>query len=166
MDGNILDHGKLLKALPSLSSRFASFPSLSVATISSAISVALAESAIERDSANSVFCLARRQTRLRRCPPRLSDGRCPACIDKVDQLLSGYLCRSLQGRKANSPSARYHHFSRRKLAGAEGFEPSPSSLTVRCPTSWTTPQRREASAPGGPEQLNFAAVEAATSKLE
>src|SRR5882672_7561016 len=29
----------------------------------------------------------------------------------------------------------------RKLAGAEGFEPSPSSLTVRCPTSWTTPQR-------------------------
>src|ERR1700686_2992778 len=25
------------------------------------------------------------------------------------------------------------------LAGAEGFEPSPSSLTVRCPTSWTTP---------------------------
>ena len=27
------------------------------------------------------------------------------------------------------------------LAGAEGFEPSPSSLTVRCPTSWTTPQR-------------------------
>ena len=28
-----------------------------------------------------------------------------------------------------------------KLAGAEGFEPSPSSLTVRCPTSWTTPQR-------------------------
>src|SRR5580765_7695038 len=30
---------------------------------------------------------------------------------------------------------------REKLAGAEGFEPSPSSLTVRCPTSWTTPQR-------------------------
>ena len=29
----------------------------------------------------------------------------------------------------------------KKLAGAEGFEPSPSSLTVRCPTSWTTPQR-------------------------
>src|SRR5215475_9444124 len=28
-----------------------------------------------------------------------------------------------------------------KLAGAEGFEPSPSSLTVRCPTGWTTPQR-------------------------
>jgi hypothetical protein len=27
------------------------------------------------------------------------------------------------------------------LAGAEGFEPSPSSLTVRCPTGWTTPQR-------------------------
>jgi hypothetical protein len=27
------------------------------------------------------------------------------------------------------------------LAGAEGFEPSPSSLTVRCPTSWTTPQQ-------------------------
>src|SRR5260370_36829591 len=32
----------------------------------------------------------------------------------------------------------------KKLAGAEGFEPSPSSLTVRCPTSWTTPQRRAA----------------------
>ncbi len=30
---------------------------------------------------------------------------------------------------------------KKKLAGAEGFEPSPSSLTVRCPTSWTTPQR-------------------------
>src|ERR1700687_4984167 len=29
----------------------------------------------------------------------------------------------------------------RKLAGAEGFGPSPSSLTVRCPTSWTTPRR-------------------------
>src|SRR5579863_10386182 len=28
-----------------------------------------------------------------------------------------------------------------KLAGAEGFEPSPSSLTVRCPTGWTTPQQ-------------------------
>src|SRR5260370_8615559 len=32
----------------------------------------------------------------------------------------------------------------KKLAGAEGFEPSPSSLTVRRPTSWTTPQRRAA----------------------
>src|SRR5258708_13966219 len=31
--------------------------------------------------------------------------------------------------------------ARKELAGAEGFEPSPSSLTVRCPTSWTTPQR-------------------------
>jgi hypothetical protein len=28
-----------------------------------------------------------------------------------------------------------------KLAGAEGFEPSPSTLTVWCPTGWTTPQR-------------------------
>src|SRR5215470_18712610 len=27
------------------------------------------------------------------------------------------------------------------LAGAGGFEPPPSSLTVRCPTGWTTPQR-------------------------
>ena len=34
----------------------------------------------------------------------------------------------------------------KELAGAEGFEPSPSSLTVRCPTSWTTPQRRRATA--------------------
>src|SRR5260221_14049088 len=31
---------------------------------------------------------------------------------------------------------------REKLAGAEGFEPSPSTLTVWCPTGWTTPQRR------------------------
>jgi hypothetical protein len=31
---------------------------------------------------------------------------------------------------------------RGKLAGAEGFEPSPSTLTVWCPTGWTTPQRR------------------------
>jgi hypothetical protein len=27
------------------------------------------------------------------------------------------------------------------LAGAEGFEPSPSTLTVWCPTGWTTPQQ-------------------------
>ena len=27
------------------------------------------------------------------------------------------------------------------MAGAEGFEPSPSTLTVWCPTSWTTPQQ-------------------------
>src|ERR1700736_275837 len=38
-------------------------------------------------------------------------------------------------------SRRYHHLSREILAGAEGFEPSPSSLTVRCPTDWTTPQQ-------------------------
>src|SRR5207302_1361730 len=30
-----------------------------------------------------------------------------------------------------------------KLAGAEGFEPSPSTLTVWCPTGWTTPQHIE-----------------------
>ena len=29
------------------------------------------------------------------------------------------------------------------LAGAVGLEPTPSSLTVRCPTDWTTPQRVE-----------------------
>jgi hypothetical protein len=29
------------------------------------------------------------------------------------------------------------------MAGAEGFEPSPSALTVRCPTGWTTPQQTE-----------------------
>ena len=28
-----------------------------------------------------------------------------------------------------------------ELAGAGGFEPPPSSLTVRCPTDWTTPQQ-------------------------
>ena len=27
------------------------------------------------------------------------------------------------------------------LAGAVGFEPTPSALTVRCPTGWTTPQQ-------------------------
>jgi hypothetical protein len=27
-----------------------------------------------------------------------------------------------------------------QLAGAVGLEPTPSSLTVRCPTNWTTPQ--------------------------
>jgi hypothetical protein len=26
------------------------------------------------------------------------------------------------------------------MAGAGGFEPPPSALTVRCPTGWTTPQ--------------------------
>src|SRR5580692_85953 len=36
---------------------------------------------------------------------------------------------------------RRHLMVWEELAGAEGFEPSPSSLTVRCPTSWTTPQR-------------------------
>src|SRR5271169_4695509 len=28
-----------------------------------------------------------------------------------------------------------------RLAGAVGLEPTPSSLTVRCPTNWTTPQQ-------------------------
>src|ERR1700678_2016353 len=28
----------------------------------------------------------------------------------------------------------------RTLAGAVGLEPTPASLTVRCPTNWTTPQ--------------------------
>ena len=32
-------------------------------------------------------------------------------------------------------------FCLERLAGAGGFEPPPSSLTVRCPTDWTTPQR-------------------------
>src|SRR6202011_3450030 len=31
-------------------------------------------------------------------------------------------------------------FNLRELAGAVGFEPTPSALTVRCPTGWTTPQ--------------------------
>src|SRR6266566_6023657 len=39
------------------------------------------------------------------------------------------------------PTPPIASFLEGKLAGAEGFEPSPSSLTVRCPTSWTTPQR-------------------------
>src|SRR5580704_17358187 len=29
----------------------------------------------------------------------------------------------------------------KSLAGAVGLEPTPSSLTVRCPTNWTTPQQ-------------------------
>jgi hypothetical protein len=39
------------------------------------------------------------------------------------------------------PRVRGSCMLQEELAGAEGFEPSPSSLTVRCPTSWTTPQR-------------------------
>ena len=51
-----------------------------------------------------------------------------------------------------TPSVRYTQGTRRKgvsedpifqkerLAGAVGLEPTPSSLTVRCPTNWTTPQ--------------------------
>jgi hypothetical protein len=31
-------------------------------------------------------------------------------------------------------------FQKARLAGAVGLEPTPSSLTVRCPTNWTTPQ--------------------------
>ena len=51
------------------------------------------------------------------------------------------------------------------MAGAEGFEPSPSSLTVRCPTSWTTPQRA-LPAPAWPgsrnrDQVGSAAIGAA-----
>ena len=34
------------------------------------------------------------------------------------------------------PGSRYYG----ELAGAVGFEPTPSALTVRCPTGWTTPQ--------------------------
>jgi hypothetical protein len=37
-------------------------------------------------------------------------------------------------------------FVSEELAGAEGFEPSPSTLTVWCPTGWTTPQRHSATA--------------------
>ena len=31
-------------------------------------------------------------------------------------------------------------FQTERLAGAVGLEPTPASLTVRCPTNWTTPQ--------------------------
>src|ERR1700720_4731181 len=33
------------------------------------------------------------------------------------------------------------HSAAKDLAGAVGLEPTPSSLTVRCPTNWTTPQQ-------------------------
>ena len=35
---------------------------------------------------------------------------------------------------------RCRRFFAGRLAGAVGLEPTPSSLTVRCPTNWTTPQ--------------------------
>ena len=60
-------------------------------------------------------------------------------------LLMLAMSRSVTGRRVNELNAevftRQIGLAERKLAGAEGFEPSPSSLTVRCPTSWTTPQR-------------------------
>jgi hypothetical protein len=43
-------------------------------------------------------------------------------------------------------SERFGDFDGKELAGAEGFEPSPSTLTVWCPTGWTTPQQRAATA--------------------
>src|SRR5713226_1665554 len=53
--------------------------------------------------------------------------------------LEGLAGSGLAGRQRLAPSNRDINW--KNLAGAEGFEPSPSSLTVRCPTSWTTPQR-------------------------
>src|ERR1700722_7936923 len=35
---------------------------------------------------------------------------------------------------------RHQEEPKEMLAGAGGLEPPPSSLTVRCPTDWTTPQ--------------------------
>src|ERR1700685_503152 len=50
-------------------------------------------------------------------------------------------CVALESRR---PCRRvYQSLSGIKLAGAGGLEPPPSSLTVRCPTNWTTPQARE-----------------------
>ena len=42
---------------------------------------------------------------------------------------------------APKPTAPLLSFLKGKLAGAEVLEPSPSTLTVWCPTGWTTPQR-------------------------
>jgi hypothetical protein len=44
-------------------------------------------------------------------------------------------------RGARHGNLKGNLFQCEKLAGAVGFEPTPSSLTVRCPTNWTTPQR-------------------------
>src|SRR5208282_1483946 len=66
-----------------------------------------------------------------------------------------------EGLKLTSrASPKKGSFTTRELAGAEGFEPSPSSLTVRCPTGWTTPQRRLSAAREEPEPL-LSAAEAA-----
>ena len=48
------------------------------------------------------------------------------CTQNRD-VISGTITRFTKGRE--------------NLAGAVGFEPTPSALTVRCPTGWTTPQQ-------------------------
>src|SRR5260370_40700428 len=60
-------------------------------------------------------------------------------VQSMDGGWKGWLDAGLPiARDYQSPSEA---LIEKRLAGAEGFEPSPSSLTVRCPTSWTTPQR-------------------------
>src|ERR1700692_1982137 len=74
-----------------------------------------------------------------------------------------YSCREVvstngaetRGEKTGNGDAG--NLRRGELAGAEGFEPSPSSLTVRCPTSWTTPQQLHAPRPTSREKLNLSA---------
>src|SRR5256885_16562943 len=48
-----------------------------------------------------------------------------------------------------------------ELAGAEGFEPSPSTLTVWCPTGWTTPQQHFPSTYRRTNRVGSAAQDAA-----
>ena len=45
------------------------------------------------------------------------------------------------GRVRDDREGTTHYRLAEELAGAVGLEPTPSSLTVRCPTNWTTPQR-------------------------
>ena len=76
----------------------------------------------------------------------LSECKFPAAtvLSAEASLVLGYLCEGIginSGIKLSD--ADFAAILLGNLAGAEGFEPSPSSLTVRCPTSWTTPQRCE-----------------------
>src|ERR1700693_5633654 len=79
-------------------------------------------------------------------PQRISTAPARSCRILVNR---GGL-RSLAARtlKKPVPTARsiqsrgiQHSTLRESLAGAVGFEPTPSALTVRCPTGWTTPQQ-------------------------
>src|SRR5277367_4584540 len=65
----------------------------------------------------------------------MEDG---AAGPKLDFRLLGIECTR---KSQDSPQRRRERrVNAGELAGAVGLEPTPSSLTVRCPTNWTTPQ--------------------------